>query len=103
MASTLYSIFRHLTSTCRDPEPLGEPRLQPKKGRILLADDNSDMREYVCSLLERSWECVAVGDGLEALIMLQNNPGHFDVVLSDVMVSLSSTLLSPCAISNFGK
>ena len=99
MASTLCSIFQHLMSTCRDPEPLGDA-LQPKKGRILLADDNSDMREYVSSLLERSWECVAVGDGLEALIMLQNNPGHFDLVLSDVMVSLSSTLLSPCAVFN---
>ena len=41
----------------------------------------------MCSLLERKWECVTVGDGMEALTMLQNNPGYFDVILSDIMVS----------------
>ena len=33
-----------------------------------------------------------MGDGLEALTMLQNNPGYFDLVLTDVMVSLLFSL-----------
>ena len=59
----------------------------PRRGKILLADDNSDMRDYVSTLLQRKWECVAVGDGLEALTTLQNNPTLFDLVLTDIMVS----------------
>ena len=84
----------------RDPEILIDAHPQPKKGKILLADDNSDMREYVCSLLQRKWECVAVKDGLDALTMLRNNPGYFDLVLSDIMVSYYSSLLHPQSTSS---
>ena len=85
--SSLCTSFLQSNSSYRYPEALDDACAEPKRGKILLADDNSDMREYVCSLLQRKWECVAVGDGLEALTTLQNNPGYFDLVLSDIMVS----------------
>jgi signal transduction histidine kinase len=53
--------------------------------RILLADDNSDMRDYVARLLrERGWVVEAVGDGRAALTAAQAR--RPDLVLSDVMM-----------------
>ncbi|NBE81953.1 SpoIIE family protein phosphatase [Micromonospora rubida] len=53
-------------------------------GRILLADDNADLREHVARLLSPSWEVVAVPDGVEALRQAVQAP--FDLVLTDVMM-----------------
>ncbi|MFC0006169.1 SpoIIE family protein phosphatase [Micromonospora siamensis] len=53
-------------------------------GRILLADDNADLREHVTRLLAPSYEVVAVPDGLEALRLAVESP--FDLVLTDVMM-----------------
>ncbi|WP_137936457.1 ATP-binding protein [Chitinivorax sp. B] len=53
-------------------------------GHILLADDNEDMREYLCRLLSPHWNVEAVGDGLSALASVQENPP--DLILSDVMM-----------------
>src|SRR6185312_9037137 len=39
---------------------------QPKK-RIVVAEDNADMRAYVCKLLAESHEVIGVGDGQQAL------------------------------------
>jgi signal transduction histidine kinase len=54
-------------------------------GRILLADDNADMREYVSQLLcAQGWDVVAVGDGDAALRSVK---AHMpDLVLTDVMM-----------------
>ena len=52
--------------------------------RILLADDNGDMRDYVRRLLSSRYEIVAVGDGEAALRAARQQP--FDLVLSDVMM-----------------
>jgi signal transduction histidine kinase len=53
--------------------------------RILLADDNADMREYLVRLLrERGWAVEAVGDGHAALAAIQER--RPDLVLSDVMM-----------------
>lgn len=60
-----------------DPVPNGRPR-------ILLADDNGDLREYVKHVLAAHYDVVAVTNGLQALHRLQD--GHFDLVLSDVMM-----------------
>ena len=53
--------------------------------RLLLADDNADMRDYVTRLLEaRGWTVEAVSDGRAALdAVLARRP---DLVLSDVMM-----------------
>jgi signal transduction histidine kinase len=53
--------------------------------RILLADDNADMREYLARLLhERGWVVQSVGDGYSALAAAKAQPP--DLVLSDVMM-----------------
>jgi signal transduction histidine kinase len=52
--------------------------------RIVLADDNADMREYVRRLLASSCEVQAVGDGQAALEAIRENLP--DLVLSDVMM-----------------
>ncbi len=59
------------------PDPGGRPR-------IVLADDNADMREYIRALLAGSYEVEAVGDGLLALEAVQARGA--DLVLSDVMM-----------------
>ncbi|WP_428961430.1 SpoIIE family protein phosphatase [Micromonospora fluostatini] len=53
-------------------------------GRILLVDDNPDLRRHVTRLLRPSWEVVAVADGVEALAQAVDSP--FDLVLTDVMM-----------------
>src|SRR5262245_39130559 len=50
--------------------------------RVLLADDNADMREYVGRLLSRRYEVEAVTDGLEALNAARERAP--DLVLTDV-------------------
>jgi PAS domain S-box-containing protein len=52
--------------------------------RIVLADDNSDMREYVRGLLASRYDVVACPDGRAALDEIRRNPP--DLVLSDVMM-----------------
>src|SRR5581483_11106980 len=56
----------------------------PQTGRILLADDNADMREYVSRLLEERYEVRAVANGQEALDAAIADPP--DLILSDVMM-----------------
>jgi signal transduction histidine kinase/DNA-binding response OmpR family regulator len=58
--------------------------LQHSKGRILLADDNVDLRDHVARLLRPEWEVVAVADGEEAFAEAARLP--FDLVLTDVMM-----------------
>lgn len=54
------------------------------RARILLADDNADMREYVRRLLAPKYEVIAVADGERALGTARYE--DFDLVLSDVMM-----------------
>ena len=52
--------------------------------RILLADDNADMRDYLTRLLRERWDVEAVGDGRAALEAMRRWRPH--LVLSDVMM-----------------
>jgi len=52
--------------------------------RILLADDNADMRDYISSLLRGDYEVIAVADGHEALAESLRSPPA--LVLTDVMM-----------------
>jgi signal transduction histidine kinase len=54
------------------------------RGRVLLADDNADMRDYVFRLLSPYFDVEAVSDGQEALARALDHPP--DLVLSDVMM-----------------
>ncbi len=52
--------------------------------RVLVADDNADMREYLVRLLASRWTVEAVGDGQEALESALRHPP--DLIVSDVMM-----------------
>ena len=54
------------------------------RARILLADDNADMRAYLQRLLGRWYDVETVGDGRAALSSIERQPP--DLVLADVMM-----------------
>jgi len=59
------------------------PELSPRS-RILLADDNADMRDYISQLLGSRHECIATHDGQQALELIrQSRP---DLLLTDIMM-----------------
>ncbi len=60
------------------------PHVQSAFGRILLADDNADMRDYVRRLLGDHYEIRAVANGVDALAAAREQPP--DLVLTDVMM-----------------
>jgi PAS domain S-box-containing protein len=55
-----------------------------KRSRVLLVDDNADMREHLARLLARWWDVESASDGLAALdAMRKTRP---DLVLADIMM-----------------
>jgi PAS domain S-box-containing protein len=62
----------------------GEPRPAGARPRIVWADDNADMRDYVSRLLSERFDVTAVGDGHAALEAIRAAPP--ELVLSDVMM-----------------
>ncbi|PWR07844.1 histidine kinase [Micromonospora acroterricola] len=66
------------------PEFAVRPTEVPPAGRILIVDDNADLREHVTRLLTPTWEVVTASDGLAALPLARE--GGFDLVLTDVMM-----------------
>ncbi|MDI1446394.1 ATP-binding protein [Polyangium sp. 6x1] len=66
------------------PEPpIGALASNPS-ARVLLADDNADMRAYVGRILGEHWEVEAVADGAAALAAARAS--RPDLVLTDVMM-----------------
>lgn len=61
------------------PEQSGRER-----ARVLVADDNADMRDYLARLLSTRWRVDVAEDGQAALAQARNQPP--DLVLSDVMM-----------------
>ena len=67
--------------------PMSESETPPShrsRPRILLADDNADMREYLRRLLSDHYEVEVVGDGAAALTAARRDPP--DLILTDVMM-----------------
>lgn len=62
-----------------------ETSLKEKSSKkVLLADDNADMRDYVFSLLKNRWNIITATDGQNALeLALKHKP---DLILTDVMM-----------------
>jgi PAS domain S-box-containing protein len=66
------------------PEPGAGLQVSGERPRILLADDNADMRQYLQRLLSEHYHVEAVSDGRAALdAVKQSMP---DLILSDVMM-----------------
>jgi PAS domain S-box-containing protein len=72
---------RRQPASAQAENPAGGPAARP---RIVVADDNADMRGYVAGLLAPSSRVEAVGDGLEALAAIRREPP--DLLLADVMM-----------------
>ena len=53
-------------------------------GRVLVADDNSDMRAYIARLLGAHWDIETAGDGYAAIEAIRKNPP--DLVVTDAMM-----------------
>ena len=70
----------------RDGDPAAAEGTEAPGGqaRILLADDNADMRQYVARILGANWQVEAVADGSQALRAIRR--ARPDLVLSDVMM-----------------
>ncbi len=66
------------------PPDVAEFEAAEKRPRILVADDNADMRQYLVRLLSERYEVEAAPDGEAALASARQRPP--DVVLSDVMM-----------------
>ena len=69
-------------SADRDHRDDVESRAQ--RQRVLIADDNADMRDYLRRLLADRYEVVAVSDGREALLAARESVPA--LILSDVMM-----------------
>jgi PAS domain S-box-containing protein len=59
---------------------------EDQRARILVADDNSDMRDYLGRLLGEHYRTLTVSDGAQALEMIRKSPP--DLLLADVMMPI---------------
>ncbi len=67
-----------------DPVPADEPAGPGERPRVLVVDDNADMREHVAGLLRPEHDVLLAADGLVGLeLALTESP---DLILSDVMM-----------------
>ena len=72
-----------------EPDGLAAPGSLPPAdtrtaARVLVADDNRDVRDYVTRLLRQRFNVEAVSDGAQALAVARDRPP--DLVLTDVMM-----------------
>ena len=65
----------------RPSDPAGD---RDPQARVLVVDDNADMRDYLCRLLEPHWEVHTASSGIAALAAVAAHT--FDLVLTDVMM-----------------
>jgi putative nucleotidyltransferase with HDIG domain len=55
-----------------------------RRARVLVADDEPEIRDVLVDLLSPAYDCVAVGSAEEALLCLHG--GGYDLVISDIMM-----------------
>jgi DNA-binding response OmpR family regulator len=70
----------------RSPHPEQRPLLQLPQGRsrVLVVEDNPDMRQYLVQVLRREYEVSAVADGQAAVEAIAASPP--DLVVSDIVM-----------------
>jgi PAS domain S-box-containing protein len=81
-AGYLAEALRWLAAEDTAPDPA--PRPAGTLARVLVVDDNADMREYVQNLLQDSYAVETAPDGAAALALIKAAPP--DLVLTDVMM-----------------
>ncbi len=85
--SSVEQYLAEIQATIETAATLRAPlRDEPKSelARILLADDNRDLRDYVTHLLGSDYEVVGVPNGRKALAALRSE--RFDLLISDIMM-----------------
>jgi response regulator RpfG family c-di-GMP phosphodiesterase len=55
-----------------------------RRARVLVADDEPEIRDVLFDLLSPAYDCAAVGSAEEALLYLRG--GDYDLVISDIMM-----------------
>jgi two-component system cell cycle response regulator CpdR len=61
--------------------------IETRKARILVVDDDEDVRDYVCEVLaEQGHHVTAVKDGVEALGALQQVGASFELLVTDIVM-----------------
>jgi PAS domain S-box-containing protein len=66
------------------PEPAAGDTSSAARERVLVVDDNADMRNYVAGLLSHDWTVDVAADGEAALALAKTNAPN--LILSDVMM-----------------
>jgi PAS domain S-box-containing protein len=70
------------TRSVPSPDPLTSQATAVERPRVLVVDDNADMRDYLTALLADQYAVQTASDGAEALRMARADPP--DLVLTDV-------------------
>ncbi|MEU6308354.1 SpoIIE family protein phosphatase [Streptomyces chartreusis] len=84
-ASTPAASTPHVSATHDAPhDPSPEETDHPHRPRLLVVDDNADMRAYLTQLLQPDYDVLPAADGRAALEMALAQP--VELVLSDVMM-----------------
>ncbi|KAG9294383.1 hypothetical protein G9A89_001888 [Geosiphon pyriformis] len=85
----------NLSITSSKTGALKENLVLPKRGvsndlrrlyRVLIVEDNSDMRNYLTQILKTEFEVSCACDGRHALMLIANKKFQPDLVLSDIMM-----------------
>ena len=64
--------------------PLSTTSAETARPRVLVVDDNADMRQYIARLLADRYHVIAMPEGMSALIEARRQPP--DLILSDIMM-----------------
>jgi signal transduction histidine kinase/GAF domain-containing protein len=66
--------------------------VEDPRARILLAEDNSDMLQFLVNLLSPHYQVIAVSNGDEAIRVLEEDPTAIDLILTDMMMPVMDGL-----------
>lgn len=72
------------TPAAPDAEEDAEPQESDAAPKILVVEDNDDIREYIATTLSAEFEVITARNGLEGLQAVQTH--HPDIVISDIMM-----------------
>jgi len=75
---------RTAVSEARQSSPVARAPSEAERARVLVVDDNADMRSYLCGLLGDRWQVETEPDGAAALERIRRHPP--DLIIADVMM-----------------